>query len=233
LKGWDIPEDHLSGISGAAQRSLEAVTHLTEYQDDKANRILTAMAFMSAFAAVVFAVVPSRYPLAMPLILLRTGFRGDACLLFAVYGVFIVYALTLTIGVAFILHAVRPRFNVPKAWKPDGSKPASYLFFEKIIEVSPSDWASAFATAKENEIVATQAKNSVLETYLIADKIVLKMKWLSRGVRLFFASTIVLAALLPLVAATLGLVPEHQDVKQELLPVPQGPINRTPAGKAQ
>jgi hypothetical protein len=234
LKDWNIPKEHLLEISGAAQRSLEAVTHLTEYQDDKANRILTAMAFMSAFAAVVFAVVPSRYSLAMPLILLRAGLLWEACLLFVLYGAFIVYALTLTIGVAFILHAVRPRFNVPTAWKPDGSKPASYLFFEKITEVSPADWANAFANAKENEILAAQAKNSVLETYLIADKIGLKMQWLSRGVRLFFVSTIVLAVLLPLVAATLVLIPERQDLnRQELRPAPQGPVSRTPVGKMQ
>src|SRR5207248_1780336 len=104
LRDWTIPKEHLSDMFQATQRSLETVTHLTEYEDDKANRILTAMAFMSAFAAVIFAVLPSRYPLSMPLILIRTGFRGEAYLLLATYGGFVVYALALTIGVTFVLY---------------------------------------------------------------------------------------------------------------------------------
>jgi hypothetical protein len=93
----------------------------------------------------------------------------------------VVYALTLTLGVVFILYAVRPRFNVPKDWKPDGSKPGSHLFFAKIIEVSPTDWANAFVNTDTDELLSTYVKNSVLETYLIAEKIVSKMRWLKRG----------------------------------------------------
>lgn len=207
LKDWSIQGGDLEGFTQAAQRSLDTVTHLTEYQDDKANRILTAMAFMSAFAAVIFAVVPSRYPLSVLQLLLRDGLRPEACLLFALYGVFVLYALTLTIGVVFVLHAVRPRFNVPRGWKPEGSKPASYLFFEKIVEVSPTDWANAFVGTKKEDLLNAQVKNAVMETYLIAQKIGVKMKWLSLGVKLFVASTIVLAILLPLIAATVVLVP--------------------------
>jgi hypothetical protein len=254
LKTWAVPGgDDLLAFSQAAQRSLDAVTHLTEYEDDKANRILTAMAFMSAFAAVIFAVVPSRYPLSMPLILLRAGAQADAFFLLAVYGSFIAFALTLTIGVAFVLHAVRPRFNVPKAWKPDGTKPASLLFFEKIVEVSPADWANAFVGAQKSDLLATQVKNSVLETYLIAEKIEAKMRWLSIGVKLFFASTIILAFLLPLVAATFVLVPENAEPqrqstqqgpsrrdatrsqvspKQDSQLEPDAPVNPAPSGKA-
>ncbi|MGO9520374.1 MAG: Pycsar system effector family protein [Candidatus Korobacteraceae bacterium] len=220
LKNWTIFAGDLDGFSQAAQRSLDTVTHLTEYQDDKANRILTAMAFMSAFAAVVFVVVPSRYPLSMPLMLLRAGLKAESYLLFALYGAFVLYALTLTVGVAFVLHAVRPRFNVPKGWKPDGSKPASYLFFEKIVEVFPTDWANAFVGVTKDDLLETQVKNAILEAYLIAEKIGVKMKWLTRGVMLFFASTIVLAVLLPLVAATLVLVPEQVEPQRQ---VPQQP----------
>jgi Family of unknown function (DUF5706) len=218
LKNWTIPEGEIEDFSQAAQRSLDTVTHLTEYQDDKANRILTAVAFMSAFAAVIFVVVPSRYPLSIPLMLLRAGLKAEAYLLFTLYGAFVLYALTLTIGVAFVLHAVRPRFNIPKGWKPDGSKPASYLFFEKIVEVSPTDWANAFVNVAKDDLLKKQAQNAVLEAYLVAEKIGVKMKWLTRGVMLFFVSTIVLAVLLPLTAVTLVLVPEqvepHGQVQQ-------------------
>ena len=215
LKNWSIPPEHLSEMFEATQRSLETVTHLTEYEDDKANRILTTMAFLSAFAAVIFAIVPSRYPLSFPVMLMRTGFRRDAYLLFGTYGGFVVYAMTLILGVVFILHGMRPRFNVPKGWKPDGSKPGSYLFFAKIVEVSPTDWANSFLNADKDELLSGYVKNSVLETYLIAQKIVPKIKWLKRGVTLFQVSTIILAMLLPLVVGTLALVPEPSEQRQQ------------------
>src|SRR5258708_1767675 len=46
-----------------AKWSLESVTHLTEYEDEKANRILTAIAFLSAMVGVAFAAIVQRYPL--------------------------------------------------------------------------------------------------------------------------------------------------------------------------
>ena len=215
LKDWSIPAEHLSEMFEITERSLETVTHLTEYEDDKANRILTAMAFLSAFAAVIFAIVPSRYPLSFPVILTRSGFRKDAYLLFGTYGGFVLYAITLILGVAFTLHGMRPRFNIPKGWKPDGSKPGSYLFFAKIVEVSPADWANSFLNASKDELLTAYVKNSVLETYLVAEKIVPKIKSLKRGVKLFQFSTIILAMLLPLVVATLALVPEPPEHRQQ------------------
>ena len=54
LESWSPAAGDLDHLSVSTSRSLEAVTHLTEYQDDKANRILTAMAFLSAFGSVSF-----------------------------------------------------------------------------------------------------------------------------------------------------------------------------------
>jgi Pycsar effector protein len=208
LKDWQISTTNLSEISQAAQRSLETVTHLTEYEDDKANRILTAMAFMSAFAAVVFVVIPTRYSLAIPMLLIQSKLYWQASLMIATYVAFILFVITLTIGVACALYAVRPRFNVPGTWKPDGSKPASNLFFEKISEVSPTDWANTFVKVDERQLLSTYIKNSVLETYLIAQKIGLKVKWLTLGGELFFWSIVMLIVLLPLVVATLAVIPD-------------------------
>jgi hypothetical protein len=216
MSEWEIAKDNLPDLLQVTQRSLETVTHLTEYEDDKANRILTAMAFLSAFAAVIFAVVPSRYPLSFPIMLLRTGSPREAYLLLATYGGFVLYALTLILGVAFVLYGMSPRFNVPKSWKPDGKmaenkKPASRLFFEKIVEVSPTAWANSFVNVDKDELLSTYVKNSVLETYLVAQKIVPKVKWLKRGVALFQVSTIILAFVMPMVVATLAFVPEPSE----------------------
>ena len=171
LKEWTIPEGDLHDAFQATQRSLDAVTHLTEYEDDKANRVLTPMAFVSALAGVTFVVIPSRYPLSAPLTFLRSGLTWQAILLSATYLAFSIYALFLIIGVAIILNGVRPTFNVPTTWKRDGSTPASRLFFEKIAEVSPTDWARCFATATRSDLMSAYIKDSVLETHLIAQKI--------------------------------------------------------------
>ena len=151
LAGVKIAETDIQDILQATQRSLETVTHLTEYEDDKANRILTAM--VRAHLRRMPAVVPSRFPLSAPLTLLRAGCIWEASLLIATYCAFVLYALTLTIGVALILHAVQPRFNVPSAWKAEGSAPRSRLF-EKISEVSPTDWANSFVKSDKHNLLS-------------------------------------------------------------------------------
>lgn len=211
LKEWTIPEADLGEMFKATQRSLDTVTHLTEYEDDKANRVLTAMAFVSALAGVTFVVIPSRFPLSAPLILFRSGLTSQAILLSTTYLAFIAYSLSLIVGVAVILNAVRPRFNVPTTWKSEGSTPASRLFFEKIAEVSPTDWAKSFTTTTTSELLSDYIKDSVLESYLVAEKIGTKLKGLKRGFKWLFASTVMLGFVLPLIVATLVFVPEISD----------------------
>jgi hypothetical protein len=211
LKEWTIPEGDLQDIFQATQRSLDTVTHLTEYEDDKANRVLTPMAFVSALAGVTFVVIPSRYPLSAPLIFFRSGLTWQALLLSATYLAFSIYALFLIIGVAMILNGVRPTFNVPTTWKREGSTPASRLFFEKIAEVSPTDWARFFTTATKSDLMSAYIKDAVLESHLIAQKIGLKLNRLKSGFKWLFASTVMLGIVLPLIVATLAFVPERPD----------------------
>jgi hypothetical protein len=109
----------------------------------------------------------------------------------------------------------------------------------------------------KDELLLAYVKNSVLETYLVAEKIVPKIKWLRRGVTLFQVSTIILAMLLPLVITTLALVPEPPERRQkadqqqvvspdksgassqeqvkghELRLGSQPPVNQTPSGKTK
>ena len=66
LESWKLAAGDLDHLLASSSRSLEEVTHLTEYQDDKANRILTAMAFLSAFAAALFATFLQQYPVGSP-----------------------------------------------------------------------------------------------------------------------------------------------------------------------
>ena len=172
-------------------RSLETVTHLTEHEDEKANRISTAVAFLSAFSSVLLSVVAQLYPPAQILTLWNSN-RTAAFLLASSYVVFAVHAVLLVVGVVVALLAVRPRFNVPKEWS--GGGPKSFLFFEKIAETTPGNWADAFVNHDAAETLKLEyAKNNIFETYLIAQKIGWKVSKLKVAVRLYIASVIALA----------------------------------------
>jgi hypothetical protein len=50
LKNWTPADGDLPNILKLVQRSLDTTTKLTEYEDGKAARVLTAVAFLSALA---------------------------------------------------------------------------------------------------------------------------------------------------------------------------------------
>src|ERR1700732_2423909 len=115
LNNWKKPAD-LPTLRELTAKSLDAVTHLTEYEDEKANRILTAMAFLSALVGVVFAAVVQKCPMSYVSQLGARGYCGSALGLFAVYVLFPLYFLILAVGAALTIIAVRPRFRIPKTW---------------------------------------------------------------------------------------------------------------------
>lgn len=200
LSTWN-PAD-VKSVLPLARWSLETVTHLTEYEDEKANRILTAIAFLSALVGVVFAAIVQRYPFSAISKLGGSGEQFAPRLLLTVYCLFGVYFVLLALGTALTLWAVRPRFRIPAIWKSPKPTPASMLFFEEILKVSGRNWASAFTTTSPEKLELEYTKNSILETYLIAQKIPKKLQPLTKAGWLFFASTLVLIILLPLCAAT-------------------------------
>jgi hypothetical protein len=52
---------------------------------------------------------------------------------------------------------------VPASWKD--KPPASMLFFEKIAETNPAQWAGAFRVGDANgQLYSQYAKNQILET---------------------------------------------------------------------
>ena len=75
------------------------------------------------------------------------------------------------------------------------------LFFEKIYEVQPGDWAKTFSTKEGSALEGIYARNCVFESYLIAHKIREKLLWLKPGAWLFICSTIVLLLLIITIAA--------------------------------
>ena len=194
LESWNPAADDLDQLSASTSRSLEAVTHLTEYQDDKANRILTAMAFLSAFAAALFAAFLQQYPVGSPARFLAVGLAFEAYWLTGLYCIFGIYVTILVLGASLVVWALRPRFNLPASWSASATTtPKSFLFFTKILESGPANWANAFVQIAPYELRLEYTKNCILETYLISEKIRQKLRFLQPGVTMLWSSTPFLA----------------------------------------
>ena len=211
LGKWHPSEDSIRILQPLVEKSLDTVTHLTEYEDEKANRIFAAMAFLSAFAAVMFAAVVEKRTLTSLL-----PWSPQWILLGACYGLFLLFGILLTVGSCLVLWAVRPRFNIPLKMKKTAPKtsPYSYLFFKGILSASPESWAQSFYQPA-SELSEAYVKNCVGETYLIAEKVRDKVKWLEPGVYCFFFSAVVF---IPLVFAMIGALVLIADMPAEVRP---------------
>lgn len=179
LRNWKPGHDGVDELLQLSEKSLTEVKHLTEYEDDKANRILTAIAFLSALAGVLYiGLLPKDNQIALTQVLY--------------HGVFGFYCVLTVAGAFLVITAVRPKFNIPKGWGDPGENdlagvkrqhsPPSFLFFEKVLAVRPEDWAKAFQGPLQ-DLKLTYIKNYVHESYLVADKIRQKLRYLQPGVR--------------------------------------------------
>lgn len=206
LGNWQKPNDaDVVALGNLTTKSLDTVTHLTEYEDEKANRILTAMAFISAFAGALFVGVIGHYS-SVFLEQLRKASCWRFLLVESSYGLFVIYAIVLSVGVALSLYGMRPRFNYPKSHAPAGSFPRSLIFFEGINAVSPTDWANAFTGTPAGDLAFKYVKNNVLETYLISGKVPVKLAPLRRASTLYIASTCILVLWVVLSAVTVASI---------------------------
>jgi len=225
LDAWRPSNDELSEIVAVTARTLDTVSRLTQYEDEKANRILAAIAFVSAFVGALFGTIPSRFPPTSIALLWASGIHWRSALLASSYLLFSCYALLVAIGLAMVLWAVTPRFKTSAGWKAAAAianepgwkkdltkRPKSLLFYERIAETHPTMWAREFSVNSAYDIELTYAKNSIAESHLVSDKIRYKVKWLTRGVRLFFCAAIIVSFLIVSVVMNLvvtPLPPEH------------------------
>jgi hypothetical protein len=199
LAAWRLPADNdeLDALTALSERSLKEVKSLTEYEDNKAQRVLAAVAFLAAFAAGIFAVSSRSLIEAKVLAISISPQLPINWLGLALFGGFALYGVLLLSGAGTVLYAIAPRFNVPSTWKPAKEFPSSFLFFKPILEVAPEKWVNAFAASDTTRLRQEYIKNSVIETYLVADKIRTKMVPLTRGVNILTWSIAVLLLWLP------------------------------------
>lgn len=217
-QNWGLLRDggDLDAASKFARESLTEVTKQTEYQDQKATRLLTVTTFLSAFAGVLFTRFQDAYPIVQPLLPLRFSFEG--LLIFLTYAAFIAFILAALLGALVIFHATRTRFNYPKYTKVQATAPPkSLLFFAGIIRARPSTWMDAWVEDDSTKSLSGGVKvhpnlkreyyrSLVLETYLVAAKTADKLRYLQPAQQLLAVSLRILLVWLLLLMVTTAFV---------------------------
>lgn len=225
LDGWSISPEALDRVHDGAKASLAEVKALTEYEDGKASRLLTIVAFLSAVVAAVFTRFATDYP--------WPGFGALdtdrlAVLTMVSYAAFFAYVLMVTVSVLIILRAVKPQFRIPKTWnagsKPD--RPTSMLFYKGILDVTAPTWGEAFiglGTKKGDDLKAYYAKCYIAESYLVAEKVAIKLRLLEPGIKLLQAAMAVLLVFFLLSGANVVMI------KSSTSAAPKAPSTTAPA----
>ncbi|MER9947353.1 hypothetical protein [Mesorhizobium sp. M0047] len=169
-----------------ARASLNEAKQQTEYQDQKATRLLTVTTFLTALAGAFFAAFSSDYPLqtisAVPF--------WCKVLLAATYLTFFLFVLSALTGALVTFHGTRTTFKYPAEATVDGQAgpTRSYLFFREMIGVSPTGWVNSFVTTQEkdgkkvavlrSDLKVKYLENYVSEAYLVATKTADKLRYL-------------------------------------------------------
>ena len=134
--------DDLDDALDLAKASLSEAKAQTEYQDQKATRLLTVTTFLTALAGAFFGSFSAEYPLRT----LRFDGPGTSWLIIATYVFFLLFLISAILGALISFHATRTRFKYPpEATVASQDGPTrSFLFFREMIGVTPAGWANSF-----------------------------------------------------------------------------------------
>jgi hypothetical protein len=159
-----------------ARESFKEVLASDEHEDRKAQRILTAMAFLTAAAGVIFAELS------------RAGIGASLKFPFSsTYGYlpvcFFAFVATMIIGTLLFLAALGPAFNLPRMWRSKDRKsyPRSLLFSQLILQGTQTDWEKYWVESSVENLKEKLAENFVTEAYLLADKVRFKVTMMRYG----------------------------------------------------
>lgn len=170
-----------------ARQSLDEVKGQTEYQDQKATRLLTVATFLIALSGLLFTRFQDSYPLGA-LSTLSLGGYLLALASYALFGAFVIAALS---GALVTFHATRTRFKYPpfETASKQEEDPKSLVFYSALVRVRPRAWANAWvatgvaeadhlAPALRADLFQRYFQNLVGETYLVAAKTADKLRYL-------------------------------------------------------
>ncbi len=186
---WCEIEDNeaLKTAIDLAKQSLAEVKAQTEYQDQKATRLLTITSFLSALSGVLFGRFVDAYPVGTVL----SQPNGIALLLafgYVSFAAFVTFSLS---GALVTFHATRTRFKYPEAQKTEDQEkdPRSLLFYQALIRSRPRAWIDGWVTGGANgdsgdkptlrdDLRQRYLSHLIRETYLIAAKTADKLRYL-------------------------------------------------------
>jgi hypothetical protein len=184
-----------------AKDSMEEAKKQTEYQDGKAGRLLTIVAFLTAAVGTVFGKFVDTYPLHNSP---SAGVTSQWVI--ASYLLFGIYLLLVASGALVTFHAMSTRFVWPKGSNlADENHARSLLFYQPVVRTKPEVWGKTFADDK-SALLRTYYKNYVTEAYLISAKVADKLRYLDPGQKLLLWGIRVLLALFVVVMLTFALV---------------------------
>jgi hypothetical protein len=207
----------LESILKRTRESLNEVKSQTEYQDQKATRLLTIIAFLSALSGALFSRFVDEFPLSASL----TQFSGLKVLpVAATYLLFVLFALSAVCGALVVFHATRTRFVWPALEKSGAAPrayPRSFLFYSGIVEMRPAAWARSFslaetetsAKAESGKVVINRSlnldyvKNQIAESYLVAVKTADKLRYLEPAQNILAFAVKILAVWIVLIGCTM------------------------------
>ncbi len=176
-----------------AETTFKTVLDADVHQDNKASRVLSAMAFLTAATAAVFGRAYPASPLPQPLLL-----PGMALYLRPL--AFVCYISLILIGSALYLAALGPSLNIPPRLRADrtSTEVNSLLFFNMIAAIDEMSWQEVW----KRDVADLQRKmleSYIRESRLIAQKAQSKFVLMSLGSLSFRLALICLGIL----AATL------------------------------
>jgi hypothetical protein len=208
LREWQIPVGCEEAVHDMALASLDQVKTSSEY--DNAKALLTIVAFLTALAGAVFNRFSATYDLPRWYEIMRDWNYVWPALTYAMFGAYAV----IVAGSAFaIFGAMKPTFFGPNA-SCSGRTPVMG-FHERLVDTHPRMWGQSFvdltgdnASGSDN-LKAHYAKHYILETYLVAEKVALKLKKAAPAVRWLQLSMLFLAGFILTYGVTLVLVAAH------------------------
>lgn len=138
---------------------------MTEYEDGKAARVLTAMAFLSALAV------------GLHNLTLNNSSRQWALLL-VINCAYLLFYGKVVWGSWVLVKAILPSFNIPK-WQE--KHPFSLVFAPEIVRVELDEWIKQFTDRTGPELEIVSIRNEILEARLVAEKCEKKILQLKDG----------------------------------------------------
>ena len=226
---WPTLDDNdaLKNAIDLAKQSLAEVKAQTEYQDQKATRLLTVTTILSALSGALF----SRFEDAYPIDTITSQPFKIAALLGCGYVAFAAFVIVSVSGALVTFHATRTRFKYPpyQTTEEQEKDPASLLFYGGLIRSRPRAWMKGWVTAGgdgdpedkptlRGDLRQRYLQHLVSETYLVAAKTADKLRYLEPAQSLLAISLRCLFLWILLLAPISILVPSTKPPAQPIPP---------------